>query len=367
MKCTVDQSALSTLLNEASKFVANKALQPAFSGYFLEVTEEKLTIRATTGQALYQSSLPATNTELGTALVPANILSSTVKALEKGEVTLTSSPEELQLVQKGVSFAVSLLMADDFPKVPELKEENKMLLPVSGFVQATEQVQVAASKDESKPVLTSLLLELGQPNALVTSDGFRLFRVNVDLSLDKEATLLLPARYVKEVLNILKKSEENVLPVYWNQETGQVIFALPDTFVQVSVVQGDFPNYRGIIPEATSFVFTVDKELFQQRLQQVMVLAKELSSIVIFTVEGEELVLTSQRSSKGISSARLPYSARDGEVPQFACNGAYVLDFLASVDEPDITIQGNDPLKPIIFGVPDRADILYLVMPFKLN
>lgn len=367
MKCIVDQSVFVSTLNEASRFVATKALNPSFSGIFLETDETHLKIRATTGQSLYEARVLSQIEIPGKALVPSNLFLSALKSLDSGEVILEIKNENLLIQQKKVEFTVALMVVEEFPDFADISATKEFLLPTESFIATTEKVLVAASKDETKPVLTSVLLELSQPNAVVTSDGFRLYRAHVDLSLDTEENLLLPARILKEVLQIVKKSEETTLKCYWDTKSGQVLFSLPEVRVQLSVVTGDFPPYRSIIPESSNFSATVDRELFIQRLQQVMVLAKELSSIVVFEEKNKELVLSSQSSARGKSESQLSPLSLEGEFPRLACNGMYVLDFLNSIDSQAITITGVDPLKPIIFGVPEDSSLLYLVMPFKLQ
>ncbi len=367
MKCIVDQPTLVSTLNEACRFVATKALNPSFGGILLETDETHLKIRSTTGQSLYEARLLAQIEEPGKVLVPSSLFLSAVKSLSKGEVTLSVENDQVLIKQNTVEFNVACMSSEDFPDFPDLSSTKEFLLPTENFMAATEKILVAASKDETKPVLTSVLLEMSQPNAMVTSDGFRLYRSNVDLSLDMSDNLLLPARLLKEVLQIVKKTGESTIQCFWDTAAGQVLFQLPEVKVQLSLVSGDFPPYRSIIPENSSFSFSVDREDFIQRLQQVMVLAKELSSIVVFEAKDGQIELSSQSSARGKSQALLSPIAADGDIPRFACNGTYVLDFLGTIDTATITITGVDSLKPIIFGVPHDSSLLYLVMPFKLQ
>lgn len=367
MKCTIEQNTLAQILTEAQRFVSGKALNPILGGIYLEAQAKTLIVRASTGQAMYQTILETDVETEGVVVVPAQMIVSIVKSLDKGQVTLEKLEEELLVTQKGVEFRVAMMPAEDFPPAPSSEGAEKFLLPTEAFIAASEKVLVAASRDESKPVLTSLLIEMSQPNALVASDGFRLFRINVDLSLDLPERLLLPARLLREVMASVKKTDISVISCFWNRESSQVTFDLGSTLIQMSQVVGDFPNYRAIIPEACSFSLTLDRDALRQRLQQIMVVAKELSSIVVFEPTGEELSVASQLSVRGSSAGKLTPLKVDGDVPKFACNGNYILEFLSTIDTLEVTIQGTDPLKPVIFGIPEDPNLLYLVMPFKLQ
>jgi DNA polymerase-3 subunit beta len=367
MRCTVDTTLFVSTLQEAQRFVANKALNPTLSGIVVETGDNTLFIKSSNGQALYQCQIPAEIEEAGTVLLPASIVVSSVKSLEKGNLTLSTENTEAIITQGKVKFSLSPLPFDSFPTLPDSPPTHTFLLPLEQFFAAAEKVVLAASRDESKPVLTSLLIEMAQPNALVTSDGFRLYRIETDLSLDVQDQILLPAKYIRELSALVKKTKETVLTANWYSDNGFVVFSLGSVQLQVSVVQGEFPNYRGIIPAATSFAVTLDRELFLQRLQQVLVVAKEVSSIVIFEEKDGELALESQASVHGKSSSSLPALQKEGETPRFACNGSYLLEFLQSIDEPEVCLQGVDPLKPIICTIPGKKEVLYLVMPFKLQ
>lgn len=372
MKFSIEQSVFNQAITEAQRFVGNKVLTPTLAGILFSVdeTQNTLTLRSASPQAQYQTVLPVTGAKSGEVVIPASVVGSVVKAFESGEVTFELDGDTVVAQQKKVKYTLSPLPAEDFPAPPQISGQE-ITLPREAFLTTCETVSVSASRDETKPVLTSLLLEMSSPNALVTSDGFRLYRHEVDLSLDTPKSVLIPSRAIKEVLGIMKRLDSPVITAHWQEETGQLLFVLGQTVVQMSLVSGEFPPYRKIIPEATSFSITLDRELFQQRLQQVMVMARELSSIVVFQPvpgdDGVELEISSQASVKGASSATAPALQIEGDVPKFACNGTYVLDFLSSLESPDITLSGVDPLKPILMTVPGRKEILALVMPFKLQ
>lgn len=145
------------------------------------------------------------------------------------------------------------------------------------------------------------------------------------------------------------------------------MFVFPDAAVQGSLVNGDFPPYRNIIPDTTGFQMELDRELLIQRIQQVMVMARELSSIVVFEVLDGQMVITSQAGVRGRSTATLQPGKTEGTVPRFACNGNYVLEFLNSIDDESIQIQGTDSLKPLLWLSQKYPTLLYLIMPFKLQ
>lgn len=377
MKLLIDQKILNQALSEAQRFVSAKALSPIMGGISFTVNETgtELELRAVSQQGQYKTVLPIKSGEAGQVVFPAGVVGQVVKAFDSGDVNFVLEGESYLVTQKTVKFLVPPLAGDEFPAPPDVSG-TQIMLPREAFLSACEHVSVAASRDETKPVLTSLLLEMGSPNAIVTSDGFRLYRQEVDLALDVPKSILLPSRMLREVLSIMKSLEEAVVTAHWQEESGQLVFLLGKTVVQLSLVSGSFPPYRAIIPEATSFSVTVDRELLLQRVQQVMVMAKELSNIVILQpVVGEdgsgvEIEVSSQAGGKGTSSARVPALQVEGEVPRFACNGTYILDFLSSLDAAavtDVTIQGNDPLKPILITVPGQKEVLYLIMPFKLQ
>ena len=319
MKIRVDQKAFSEKLSEANRFTASKNSTPLLSGYYLEALENnKLLIRTSSGVVVYETQMPCILEEAGNCVVPSSLFLSVIKSLETGEIELTKTAEILEIKQKRSVSSMALIPADGFPELHREKLSQKLVLPIQEFVKIGQEVMVAASSDETKPVLTALALEMAQPNALVSTDGFRLFRWSVDLALDEKGMFLLPARSLKDFFAILEKTSEATLTCWTDSGRQEILFDLGSsddaesvlTSFQVSSIQGEFPPYQAIIPESVGFSIKVDRELLSQRVSQAMIFAREFSSIVVFEVvqDGEtpEFVVSSQASVKGKTEARLP-------------------------------------------------------------
>jgi DNA polymerase-3 subunit beta len=379
MKIRVDQKAFSDKLSEANRFTASKSSTPLLSGYFLEASEDnKLSLRTSSGVVVYETRITCEVEEPGHCVVPASLFLSVIKSLETGEVLLTLKDDSLEIKQKRSVSSMSIMSVDGFPELHRERLTKKLMLPVNEFVKIGQKVMVSASTDETKPVLTSLALEMAQPNALVSTDGFRLFRWSVDLALDEKGTFLLPARALKDFFAILEKTEETTLLCWTDPDRQEILFDLGDggentvlTSFQVSSIQGEFPPYQAIIPESVGFSLKVDRELFSQRVSQAMIFAREFSSIVVFEVdtaqETPELVVSSQASVKGKTESRLPINSLEGTPVKFACNGRYVLDYLGATAATEVVISGNESLKPVLLSNSDNNQELYLIMPFKLQ
>ena len=367
MKLRIDQSVLSEKLTEANRFTASKNSSPLLGGYFLEAQKKTLVIRTSTGTVVYESSVPAEVEEMGVCVVPAGLFLSIVKSLEAGEIALAVENDSLQVQQKRSHSQLAVMPADNFPELHRDKLTQELVLPVEAFVKYGQRVLVAASSDETKPVLTSLAMEMSQPNALVATDGFRLFRQQVDLSLDEEGRFLLPARVLKDFFTILEKSEASTITCRTDEARQEIMFDLSETALQVNAIQGEFPPYQSIIPASVAFSLKVDKELLTQKVNQAMIFAREFSSIIVFSMDGEDLVIASQESVRGKTEARLTCNSIEGEPVKFACNGKYVQEYLNATEAEEIRIQGNESLKPVLFSNADSDQELYLIMPFKLQ
>jgi DNA polymerase-3 subunit beta len=372
MRFTLTQSLFLDTIQQASHFVSTKLSSPILAGIYISVTDSGvLTVRSSSGQALFEKTIAAEVEEPGSAIVSAQTLVSVLKTLGPDNISVATANEQLEIVQKHSSFSLALMTATEFPPLSEsiqtatAKDWKKM--PMDFFAQAAKQVLIAASADETKPVLTALAVELSQPNALVTTDGFRLFRRTIDLSLNEEGTLLIPARSLRDFLAITEKEVLPTIDVLWNKEKTTLAFRWSETTLELHLIQGDFPPYRNIIPQASNFAFRVTKEDLEQALKQVMILAKETSNIVVFAVEGKELILSTQKSVRGRSRTAIPLHHLEGQPVRFGCNGRYVVDYLNSVEEEEVMIQGTESLKPVILSVPDDQNRLYLIMPFKLQ
>lgn len=372
MNLKINQPPLAEKLTEANRFTAGKTHSPLLSGIYLQAQNNKLIIRSSTGAVTYQTTLPCQLETEGHCVIPADLFLSTIKALDLGEIQLIIENDTLQIKQQSSVSQMAILPPDDFPTLNLEENKQKLVLPVESFVEYGRRVTIAASNDETKPVLTSLVLEMSQPNALVTTDGFRLFRVQVDLSLNEDGQFLLPAKVLKDFFSIVEKKDLSTIECLTSEARQEIIFNFNDTQLQVSSIQGQFPNYQAIIPQNTAFSYQVVREDLLGKVQQAMIFAKEFSSIVIFEVDisdskDPQLKISSQASVKGQTKTFLSCHNVEGEPVQFACNGRYLLDFLNSMECEEIRIQGNDSLKPVILTNPESDQFLYLVMPFKLQ
>jgi DNA polymerase-3 subunit beta len=369
MKCEIEHEALLSHLLEAQRFVASKGFASALlGGIQLEVSgDDKLTFRSSTGSVLYQAEIPCQSADPGSVVVPAGLLVSSVKSLTTGQVGFEVEADQLVVTQGSTRFQIAALSGEEFPRLADEDKAEKFLLPVEKFMKAGRQVLIAASADETKPVLTSILLEMRQPNSLVATDGFRLMRTVTDISLDQEGSLLLPAKVLRDLLGILEKRSVGVLECYADKGRSSVLFNLGNGWLKSATIVGDYPSYRSIIPEACSYSLVVEREPLLQAVRQAMIFAKEYSGIVVLEVENGELVVASQSSTSGRTRSRLPVIKIEGEPNKFAVNGRYLIDFLGITESLEVKIQGNEPLRPVLFTLPEDDSLLYLVMPFKLQ
>ncbi len=368
MKLIIEQSNLVTKLNSASRFTANKSSSPLLSGYYLSALKDnQLIIRTSSGSVVYESRVEAKVESVGSCAVPAGLMLSIIKSLEAGEIEFNLTEDSLEIVQKRSRSQISIMLADNFPDLHRDQLKEKLVLPVEEFVKYGQRVLIAASTDETKPVLTSLAMEMSQPNALVTTDGFRLYRNQVDLSLDEEGRFLLPARVLKDFFAILEKDSASTITCWTDSDRQEILFDLGETALQVSAIQGEFPPYQSIIPDNVAFSLQVDKESLVQRVNQAMIFAREFSSIIVFDMDKKDLVISSQTNTKGKTESRLTCNSIEGEPVRFACNGKYVQDYLNATEAEEIRIQGNESLKPVLFSDAESDRELYLIMPFKLQ
>ena len=367
MQCRIQQSDFLATILEASRFTGNKALTPLLAGIFLAVREDSfLEVRSSSGQVVYKAEVPCQMQAAGFCIIPAAYLVSVIKTLNAGEMGLRLEDDRLYVEQGKSSLELSVMSGSEFPNVVSVEGRRQLLFPLETFIKSARQVMVAASADETKPVLTSVYMEMRQPNALVATDGFRLYQVGVDLSLDEDWKALLPARVLRDLLAIVEKKADGVLEGWVQPEGAEILFKFGSTSVQVGLVSGDFPPYKAIIPQAVAFSYVVGKDELLSALKQAMIFAKELSSIVVFSPQDGELVISSQSSAQGKSRSALPLASLDGAPVKFACNGKYVLDFLSTLETEDVMIRGTESLKPVLFSGPQDEHRFYLVMPFKL-
>jgi DNA polymerase-3 subunit beta len=361
MKFRCDRDALSEALQTVQRAVSTRPGIPALTGVLLEAGEGgKLTLTTTDLEVSARLTIEVQVHEAGVALVPARLLADTVKSLAEAPVDLETDQSQAHLRCAAYEGALRLLPADDFPALQE-PSGTRISLDPGAFAEAVGQVARAASRDEARPVLTGVLLEVSREGVvLVATDSYRLAVRDLVATADGEARAIVPERALSEAGRAAadQKSEIEALT-----DGSQISFRVATLTLTSRLIEGEFPNYRQLLPESYESRLTISRQQLLEAVRRVGLLARDTSPVRLeFNALGVKLSSSSPDLGQAVETVEARY---EGDDLTAAFNPQYLIDGLTAATGESVRIDIRDGLKPgVVRGEGD--ELTYLVMPVRL-
>jgi DNA polymerase-3 subunit beta len=299
----------------------------------------------------------------GVAVVPGRLLLDIARSLPESEVTIEHRPDEAMVVVTagGATYRLHTYSAEDFPRLPEVETSHLHAVDRDVLVETVARVGRSASRDESRPVLTGILVRF-EPGKVVmaATDSYRLAvkETSVDAALpDLEA--IIPARALQELARIAAGADEVQLGLQENH----VVFGADGVWLTTRRIDGQFPNYRQLLPEQFEHELALPRDEVLEVVRRVSLMAQRNSPLRLRFAEGE---LTVSAVTQDVGEAReslpAPYA---GEPMEIGFNAEFLRDGLESVDADTVKFKLISPLRPAVLEG-DSADYVYLIMPIRL-
>lgn len=366
VKLTCSRDALAQALGIVGRAVSTRATVQILGGILLRAENGRLELAATDMEVSLRTSLDVAVEEQGSIVVPGRLFVDIVRLLPPGEVVLSYAPDDgvATLTCAAASYRLHTYAPDDFPRLPTADPAELLELDREAFLQTVARVSRAASRDESRPVLTGILVRLEGANvAMAATDSYRLSVKETPLPSPPENDLeaIVPARALGELARIAQGSAAGTLRL--GAQENQVLFELDGVWISARRIDGQFPNYRQLRPENFEVELSLPREELLDAVRRVAVLAQRNSPLRLRFEEGG-LTIHAQTQDVGEASESLPISY-SGDVLEIGFNPDFLRDGLESVTEPDVRLKLISPLRPgLITGAGD--DFWYLIMPIRL-
>lgn len=371
MRCTAGAGALSAAVHLASRAVSPRTTLPALSNVLLEAADEGLRVSGTNLDLTISVVVGAQEVEEGRATAPARLLSELLASLPEAPCTL-SVRESSHAVELHCDVHRSRLQGMDpveYPPLPGREGAATLLVDGEEFERAVGQVVIAASADEASPVLTGVLLQMGEEQlTMVATDRHRLTRRTVAArggggEVDGGADIIVPARHLIEVARAVDASGPGV--ELWTGGGSQVFFRVGAVDVTSRLVEGRYPNYQQVIPADSSTVVRVATTVLRRTVRTAAVLARDIGNPIRLRVAERSVVLEAQTAEVGEDEATLAATV-EGEGMRIAFNARYLLDVLNAIDAEEVEIGLNGPLLPAVVRPVDAEEYLCVIMPVRV-
>jgi DNA polymerase-3 subunit beta len=304
----------------------------------------------------------------GTAVLPGRLLLDVVRSLPKDELSIEyrSSEQDVELVSGPSRFHLRTLPADDFPKLPEPGEAQSLRVPTAAFVETIGRVARSASRDETRPHLTGVLVSASaQDLRMVATDSYRLSvkETKLEQALEGSLEANVPARTLQELSRIA--GSENAEHIDVVALENQVLFEVGGVVLSSRLVEGRFPNYQQLLPDSYEHELRVNGPEVLEVVRRISLLAQKNAPLRLRFTEGT-LEISAQTPDIGEASESLPV-AFSGEPLEIGFNPEFLRDGLESAESEDLVLKLISPLRPGLIQSGEGGDFLYLIMPIRLN
>ncbi len=375
MKASVLQNHLAHGLGMVSKAVSPRSTLPVLANVLVATDAGRLRLSATNLELGISSWIPATISEEGAVTVPARTFADLINALPPEQVQLSLNTRTQTLnVRCGTSTTdIKGIDAQEFPPMPAPDLSEGVSLNVADFKEMIQQVVFAASGDEARPVLQGVLVTIDDSEiTLAATDGFRISVRKALLAnpVRQKVSVIIPARALSELARIASDGEQTVI-MNIPSGRGQVIFHLKDAELVSQLIEGNFPDYKVIIPRSTKTHTVVSTSAFLKACKQAEIIAREGNNVVRINLfsQGEEpgvVEISAQSEETGASEVKVDATI-DGQPLLVAFNVRFLREVLEVIKTPNVAIETNQNNTPAVIRPVGDEDFVHVIMPMHLG
>ncbi len=367
MKVTLLKENLSKGLNIISRIVSTRGSLEVLGNILIKTEKGRVCLSATNLEVGINYRLGAKVDSEGAITVPARLFSEFINSLPNEKITLELNGDTLISKSENYESNIKGISADEFPLIPEIKTGKVMDIKSSDLRKAILLAAFAAAIDDSRPVLAGVYLKVdGSKVTLAATDSYRLAEkvVNVKSGKTKKEELILPAKTLLELARILGEFKEDLnVGVYLSDN--QILFETDGLDFISRLIEGQFPNYRQIIPESSDTKTIVPKEELLTAVKIASLFARENANNIKVSMKSKGVLeVDSGGSQVGQNKAKIKahVEGKDGEA---SFNGKYIIDVLNNLSAKEVSFEISGKLNPGIIRTPNDKGYIYIIMPLR--
>jgi DNA polymerase III subunit beta len=363
LRITCSKEEFAQALGVVSRALSSRTSVQILSGILLEARSGELRLAATDMEVSLRATIAAQVEGDGSLVLPGKTLVDIARLLPGDEVTIEHRPAEsvVHVTAGSAAYTLNTYSPEDFPRLPEVDAISTFAVDRESLLETIQRVARAASRDESRPVLTGILVQFGGGKlTMAATDSYRLAVKETSFSgtvPDLEA--IVPGRSLQELARIAGSGDEVEIGVQENQ----VLFSTDGVWLTTRRIDGQFPNYRQLLPESFEYELTLPRGELLDVIRRASVMIQRSTPLQLRFADGE-LTVIARTHEVGESKESLP-AAFTGEPLEIGFNADFLRDGLELLDSDDVRVKLISPLRPaVIQGEGD--DFTYLVMPIRL-
>lgn len=364
MKLITTQDHLAKALSSVSRIVNPRGTLSVLGNVLLETKDGRLRISATNLELGIDYFIGAKIDKTGSITVPARLLTDYVNNLTEEKLELTAKDSALHLASTGATSSINGIASSEFPVIPEVKGGKSITISGSGIKDIIQKVAIAASPDETRPILSGVLFHFKNKELRVAAtDSYRL--AELTMRFEKPATdelkVAVPAKALAELGRVVEGGEVKI-----RAAENQVQFETDQVRIVSRLLEGEFPNYEQIIPKKLTTKAVVSRRELMNKVRITSLFSEDagLGVSLSFTAPGK-VEIAAQTAQVGDSHASLSGTV-SGSANQASFNARYLLDGLAALTSESVNIETEGKLSPCVITGDKEKDYLYVIMPLRV-
>ena len=355
-----------------------KAPIPIIQNILIQTTPNGISLTGTNLQLTIKTEVEAIIDQEGAIAIPARLFTEFINTLPNEPVRFTV-PEGSMMAKLACATAKANINGanpDDFPPLPQLPEAVTASIAPKDFKTAIARTAFAAAKEESRPILTGIFLEIKDSTiTMAAADGFRLAinKTQLPSAVPTDFTAVIPATALQELHRMIPDDEQPI-DILVDPKRTNVTFRVGKSQLITQLITGDYPHYEQLVPtgHTTSCVF--DAKTLSQTARTASIFAKESSDIIRLEMTSKPkdsdkpaALISAEAADVGSNTGLVPLDSMEGEDTKIAFNGRYLLELLSHIDPDQVTLRTTTDSSPGLFTFPNSDEYIHVIMPMFIN
>lgn len=362
MKLQVTQENLNRALSSVARVANSRGTLPILANILFKTSNNRLSLSATNLDIAITHYIGAKVKDEGSITVPARLMQDFVGSLPDGVINLDLEETKLHVTTEQYNSTVNGIVADDFPVMPAISDGKKWSIEAGTFKKALQQVVFTASADETRPVLTGVLLQNSNGKlTMAATDSYRLAEKSLGKN-DQAATLLVPASAMQDLLRVIENNDE---PIRITSDEQQALFQVGDVELVTRLLEGKYPDYQKLIPEKFTTQATLQRADLINVTKVSSLFARESAGSVTIEVDDKTNQLSIRSVASQLGENNATATAKISGTGSITLNARYLLDALNAFSGEEITFGFNGKLEPTLLFDPANEEYRHVVMPLK--
>lgn len=369
MKFSCKQQALTKALNIVSKAVTVRTTIPVLKGILLKVDDDGiLTMSASDLDISIEKKIKVEDSQPGEVVVISKLFGDIIRKLPGEIITVEEIEAKVNIKCSNSEFNIIGMPADEFPNInPKEKETEELVFDKDILRDMIKKTSFAASIDENRGVMTGVLIEMEENSLnMIAIDGFRMAIAKEQMKNSGRKNIIIPAKILNEISRIITESEIEDTDVKAQLSSKKAVFVMENTKVIVRLLEGEFMNYKRIIPSENPCRLVLSRNDLMESVERASLLAKVgKNNLIKLNISGNTIEITSESEEGNVKEEVM--ISKEGNDLIIGFNSKYLLDVLKAIDDESICMFFNNSVSPCLVKPVSGDYFEYLILPVRIS